>query len=140
LTKAGADPKGLYDLLYDQNPLGRLRLIGRAMERLATAADGKVAYSQIYLSDFPETGSMPPDTEDLINYPRSVEGTEVALMFIEQRDGQVKVSFRSRSAVDVDKIAEKFGGGGHRLASGATVSGTMDEVRQKVLEAVQLAM
>jgi len=140
LTKAGANPNALYDQLYERNPFGRLKLIGLALQRLATAVGGQVAYSEIYLADYPQTGSNPPDTEDLINYPRSVEGAEVALMFIEQRAGGVKVSFRSRSAVDVDKIAEKFGGGGHRLASGATVPGTMDEVRQRVLDAVALAM
>lgn len=140
LTRAGADANALYDLLYERNPQGRLRLLGRALDRLAIAADGQVAYTEIYLADYPETGSNPPDTEDLINYPRSIDGVEVALIFIEQRGGGVKVSFRSRSAIDVDKIAEQFGGGGHRLASGAMVPGTMDEVRLKILDAVRLAI
>ena len=126
--------------LMRQNPLGKLRLTGLALERLKTFANGTVAYTQIYLSDFAETDSLPADTEDLINYPRSVEGVEVAMVFIEQVDRAVKVSFRSRSKIDVDKVAEGFEGGGHRLASGATISGTMDEVRAKVLDAVQLAL
>lgn len=136
LTRAGANPNVLFDRLYEQNSFGKLRLTGRALERMTTLADGQVIYTEVHLSDYAETGSTPPDTEDLINFPRSVEGTEVALMFIEQRGGGVKVSFRSRSKVDVDKIAEQFGGGGHRLAAGATVPGTMDEVRRKVLDAV----
>ena len=94
----------------------------------------------MYLNDYDETGSTPPDTEDLINYPRSVEGVEVALLFIEQKENSVKVSFRSRSKIDVDKIAESFGGGGHRLAAGATVPGSMEIVRTRVLENVRKSL
>jgi len=140
LTRAGANPNALYDLLYEQNPLGKLRLAGRALERLKTLADGQVAYTEIYLKDYDDTGSTPPDTEDLINYPRCVEGVEVALVFIEQKNQAVKVSFRSRSRIDVDKIAEQFRGGGHRLASGATIDGPMDDVRRRVLDAVALSL
>lgn len=137
LTRAGANPNALYDQLYEQNPLGKLRLAGRALERLRAVAGGKVAYTEIFLADYAETGSNPPDTEDLINYPRCVEGVEVALLFIEQKDNAVKVSFRSRARIDIDKIAESFGGGGHRLAAGATVSGSMESVRNQVLTAIQ---
>jgi len=140
LTRAGANPNALYDRLYEQNPLGKLRLAGRALERLRTDFNGHAAYTEIYLTDYDDTGSSPPDTEDLINYPRCVEGVEVALLLIEQQGGAVKVSFRSRSLIDVDKVAERFGGGGHRLASGATISGSMNIVRGQVLEAVRQAL
>jgi phosphoesterase RecJ-like protein len=140
LTRAGANPNALYDRLYERNPLSRLKLTGRVLDRIETLHEGKIVYSEIFLSDFMETGAKPPDTEDMINFPRSVEGSEVALMFIEQRHGTVKVSFRSRATVDVDKIAEQFAGGGHRLAAGATVTGTMVDVRQRVLEAVRMAV
>ena len=140
LTRAGADPNSLYDRLYDQNPLGKLRLAGRALERLRTVFDGQAAYTEIYLADYAETGSTPPDTEDLINYPRCVEGVEVAFLLIEQPAECVKVSFRSRSAIDVDKVAEMFSGGGHRLASGATIPGSVPMVRERVLAAVRQAL
>jgi bifunctional oligoribonuclease and PAP phosphatase NrnA len=140
LTLAGANPTALYDQLYEQVSLGKLKLTGLVLERLATTAEGQVAFTRVYLADFPATGALPPDTEDLINFVRRVEGTEVALMFIEQRDGGVKVSFRSRSRIDVDKIAERFGGGGHRLAAGATIPGSMDEVVVKVMVAVESAL
>jgi bifunctional oligoribonuclease and PAP phosphatase NrnA len=140
LTRAGANPNVLYDLLNEQNPLGKLRLTGRVLDRLMTTQNGKVAYTEVYLKDYADTGSEPPDTEDLINYPRSVEGVEVAMLFIEQQGNAVKVSFRSRSQVDVDRIAEGFGGGGHRLAAGATVAGSMKDVRARVLETVRQSL
>lgn len=140
LTLAGANPTALYDQLYEQISLGKLKLTGLMLERLATTANGQVAFTKVVLSDYTATGASPPDTEDMINFVRSVEGVEVALMFIEQRDHAVKVSFRSRSRIDVDKIAERFGGGGHRLASGATIPGSMDEVIVKVLVAVESSL
>jgi phosphoesterase RecJ-like protein len=99
-----------------------------------------VAFTEIYLADYPATGAVPGDTEDLINFPRSVEGVEVALVFIEQIDGGTKVSLRARSRVDVSKIAEKFGGGGHRLASGARTKTPLPETRDAVLAAVEAAL
>jgi phosphoesterase RecJ-like protein len=140
LTAAGANPTLLYEKLYESAPLARFRLIRIALERLQVRANGEVAFSEIYLSDFSATGSRPEDTEDLINYPRSVEGVEVGLLFIEQGDGGTKVSFRARSRVDVSKIAEKFGGGGHRLASAARVARPLPMVRDEVLKDVEAAL
>ena len=140
LVRAGANPTELYDAIYEQSSLGRLKLIGRCLDRMQVAMNGKVAYIEVFQKDFPETGATPADTEDLINFPRTVEGVEVGLLFIEQLGGATKVSFRSRSKIDVDKIAEHFGGGGHRLASGATIPETLAIAREKVLEVIRAAM
>jgi bifunctional oligoribonuclease and PAP phosphatase NrnA len=80
------------------------------------------------------------DTEDLINYTLTVRNTEVALIFVELRTGGVKVSFRSRAGLDCRRVAELFGGGGHRQAAGATLHEPMDSARAKVLDAVRQAM
>ena len=139
LVRLGANPTRLYELLYDSAPLARLKLAGVALDRLQVRAAGRVAFTEIVLADYPATGSVPGDTEDLINYPRAVEGVEVALVFIEQLDGGTKVSFRSR-AVDVSKLAERFGGGGHKLASGARDPRPLAAVREEVLAAVEAAL
>ncbi|MFO0863352.1 MAG: DHHA1 domain-containing protein [Gemmataceae bacterium] len=73
----------------------------------------------------------------MISLIRSLDGIEVALFFMEQPAGGVKVSFRSRQKVDVAKIAEKFGGGGHRLASGSILDTSMELAQQHVLAAVR---
>jgi phosphoesterase RecJ-like protein len=139
LVEAGANPTLLYEQLYESAPLARLRLIGVAMERLQVRAGGKVAYTEIELKDYVATGAVPGDTEDLINYPRSVEGVEVALLFIEQPGGGTKVSFRAKS-LDVSKLAERFGGGGHKLASGARTNDPLPQTRDAVLAAVEEAL
>lgn len=137
LVKAGANPPPLYEQLFECAPVARLRLLGLALERLQTRAAGQICYTEIYVSDYADTGAVPGDTEDLINYPRSVDGVEVALVFIEQPEGGTKVSFRARSRVDVSKLAERFGGGGHKLASGARDDRHLPTVREAVLAAVE---
>jgi phosphoesterase RecJ-like protein len=140
LTDLGAEPTKLYEHLYEAAPLARFRLTGVALERLQVRAGGRVAFTEIYLTDYAKTGAVPGDTEDLINYPRSVEGVEVGLVFIEQPGGGTKISFRARSLVDVSKVAEQFGGGGHRLASGARTNLPLPETRDQVLAAVEAAL
>jgi bifunctional oligoribonuclease and PAP phosphatase NrnA len=140
LVRAGANPPPLYEQLFECAPVARLRLVGVALERLQTRADGQICFSEIYLSDYATTGAVPGDTEDLINYPRSVDGVELAMIFIEQPEGGTKISFRARSRVDVSKLAEKFGGGGHKLASGARDDRDLPTVREAVLAAAEEAL
>jgi phosphoesterase RecJ-like protein len=140
LVAAGARPERLYEELFERNSLGRLRLTGLILERLQLAHDGRVAWTEIRRGDYEATGARPQDSEDLVNYPRSLEGVEVGLFFMEQPRGGIKVSFRSRGAVDVARVAEGFGGGGHRQASGAILQAPLQEARARVLAAVAAAL
>ena len=139
LTRAGARPTEAYECLFEQNSAARLRLTGVVLERMKLTQNNRVAYTEILRGDYEATGAIPQDSEDLINYIRSVAGCEVGLLFMEQPRGGVKVSFRARRA-DVAKVAELFGGGGHRLASGATLPDPLDEARARVLAAVADAL
>jgi bifunctional oligoribonuclease and PAP phosphatase NrnA len=140
LLAAGARPEILHEYLFEQNTLPRLRLTGLVLERLQVTQGGRVAYTEIRREDYQATGAQPSDTEDLVNYPRSLLGVEVGLFFMEQPRGGVKVSFRSRARIDVARLAEQFGGGGHRLAAGAILETTLEEARSRVLEAVAGAL
>lgn len=140
LVTAGARPTPLYDRLFEDNSLPRLRLTGLVLERLQVMANGRVAHTEVRRTDYRETGALPQDTEDLVNFTRSLAGVEVGLFFMEQPAGGVKISFRAKEKVDVARLAERFGGGGHRLAAGATQQGTLDEVRTRVLAAVEAAL
>jgi bifunctional oligoribonuclease and PAP phosphatase NrnA len=139
LVRSGARPELLYEHLFEQSTLPRMKLTGLVLDRLQLLAGGRVAYSEIRLADYQKTGATPQDTEELVNYARSLSGVEVGLLFMEQPRGGIKVSLRSRS-VDVARLAERFGGGGHRLASGATLKMTLEEARQQVLDAVRAAV
>jgi phosphoesterase RecJ-like protein len=140
LVTAGASPEHLYERLFEENSLARLKLTGLVLERLQVTAGGRVAFTEIRRTDYAATGAVPQDTEDLVNYARSLAGVEVGLLFMEQPRGGVKVSFRSRARLDVARVAEQFGGGGHRLASGAILDAPLDEARARVLHAVHAAL
>jgi bifunctional oligoribonuclease and PAP phosphatase NrnA len=136
LVAAGARPEPLYEELFERNSLARLRLIGLVLERLTVVSGGRVAYTELRRGDYEATGATPQDSEDLVNYTLSMQGVEVGLFFMEQPRGGVKVSFRSRAAVDVARLAEVFGGGGHRQASGAVLETSLAEARARVLDAL----
>lgn len=140
LVRSGAKPTVLYDAVYASSTLGRMKLIGRALERMKSEAGGRIVYTEVRMNDYPETGGTPPDTEDLINYPRAVTGVEIALVFIEQKDGTTKVSFRGKEANDVGQLAEQFGGGGHKMAAGTTVMRSLAETRSAVLQAAMAVL
>jgi phosphoesterase RecJ-like protein len=140
LVAAGAEPTHLYEQLYEQSTLPRLKLQGLALSRMQVVHGGKTAFCEIHRADYAATGAIPSDTEELVNAPRSITGVQVALVFMEQPVGGVKISFRSRDPIDVSRIAETFGGGGHRLASGAILQTPMEEAKARVLEAVAKAL
>lgn len=140
LQAAGADPNYLYDAIYEQNTASRLNLLGLVLQRIRVIENGQIAYSEVERADYAKTGAIPQDTEDAVGYTRSITGVEVGMLFLEQPAGGVKVSFRSRSKVDVAAIAAMFGGGGHRLASGATLQTTLADAQTRVLDAVRKAL
>ncbi|MFM7149848.1 MAG: DHH family phosphoesterase [Gemmataceae bacterium] len=136
LMDLGAGPTRAYQDLFEENSLGKMHLMGIVLQRLQLAHGGKTCFTEIRKEDYTATSSVPQDSEDLINYTRMVSGAEVGLMFLEQPAGGVKISFRSRS-INVARIAEVLGGGGHKLASGATWSGSLHEARVRVLSLVE---
>jgi phosphoesterase RecJ-like protein len=140
LIEAGADPAAIYNALYEQDTLGRMKLRGLILSRIATDLGGRLAHTYVLKEDFAKTGSLPSDTEDAINMALAIGGTQFAVIFVEQSSGGFKISFRSRSNVDCSKLAEKYGGGGHKAAAGALVKGTLAEVQPLVLDAVRAAM
>lgn len=140
LVRAGAVPDVLYRALFEQDTLGRMRLRGRALARIESEQDGRLAYTHVTRQDFAETGAVGTDTEDLINMVLSIVGTEVAVILVEQPTGSFKVSFRSRSALSANDVAGQFGGGGHKAAAGAMVEGPLAAAQQRVLDAIREAM
>jgi phosphoesterase RecJ-like protein len=140
LVEAGAVPDEIYRELYENDSLARLRLIGRALIHTQTELGGRLIHTYINLEDFRAAGALPSDSEDIINLTLAVEGTEVAVIFVEQQSGGFKVSFRSRSELDCAALAERFGGGGHRKAAGAFINEPLAAAQEKILQAVRAAM
>jgi phosphoesterase RecJ-like protein len=99
-------------------------------------ADGRIATQYILRKDFDETGASGPDTENLIDECQRIETVEVAALFTELADGGFRCSLRSKGKVDVRKIAQKYGGGGHTLASGVNLKGTLETCVQNIVDEI----
>lgn len=135
LMRHGVRPSQLYEQLYENYSLGRLKLISRVLGRVELVFQGRIAITYVQISDYGETHSEPADTEDLVNECLGINGVEGAAIMVEQPNQMVKVSFRSRSTLNVAKVAETFKGGGHKQAAGAMLPGPLVEVRGHVLGA-----
>lgn len=140
LIDLGAQPGLIYQLLYEQYSYARIKLAGIVLGRVALEAEGRLAYTWVTLEDFEATGAKPVDTEDLVNECLTIAGTECAFIAIEQPNKRIKVSFRSRTSLNVAAVAEQFEGGGHKQAAGAILPGPPPVARQKILTAMLAAL
>lgn len=136
LIELGAEPWLLYQSLYEQNSIGRIRLASRVLGRIKLDCGSRLASTFVRWDDYAETGAEPPDTEDLVNECLTIAGTQVAFIAIEQSNRNIKVSLRSRLPIDVAQIAQQFGGGGHKQAAGAIMPGPLVDAQTKVIAAL----
>src|ERR687892_1445619 len=137
LIRAGLDVGRLNQQLYENYPRRRLELLRELLRTMRFEHAGRVASVSLSLKTGAELGVLPEDNEGLIDHLRAIRGVIVAVFFEELGDGKVRISMRSKNeAVDVCAICQKFGGGGHSLAAGARVRGTLAEVEEKVLEEI----
>ena len=122
LTALGAHPAPINERVYESRSFANVKLLGRALETLQRSDDGRVAWSSISSHDFAEFGATDEETEGIVSHIRAVRGVDVAIFFREIPGGKVRISLRGRDGVsDVNKIANVFGGGGHRLAAGCSL-------------------
>ncbi|MBV9773939.1 MAG: bifunctional oligoribonuclease/PAP phosphatase NrnA [Gemmatimonadetes bacterium] len=140
LMQRGVDTEAVYRRLFATAPRRRLHLLREALANLHTDDDLPVAWMVVDDGVAERLGATSEDFDGLIEHARSIEGTEVALLFRGTSGGETKISFRSNGAADVNQIARQFGGGGHVKAAGALVPGTPAEVAPKVVEAVREAL
>jgi phosphoesterase RecJ-like protein len=137
LIRIGVDVGRVSQLLYENYPRRRIELLRELLGTMRFEGKGRVASFSLSLEMAKRLGVLPEDNEGLIDHLRAIRGVIVAVFFEELPDGKVRVSMRSKSEkADVCAICMKFGGGGHTLAAGARVRGTLAEVEQKVLEAI----
>ncbi len=137
LIDLGAKPHLIYEQLYERNSLARVLLSARVLAKIKLECDGRLAYIVVKQSDFEATKAKPVDTEDLVNEALKIAGTQAAFIAIEQQNKSVKVSFRSRTNLNVAIIAEQFGGGGHKQAAGAVLTAPINKAVFEILTAFQ---
>lgn len=137
LVGIGVSPWEVSANIYENRPEQQLRLLTAALDTLKISACGRLGALSVTERMFAETGTGPEHTDGLINYPRSIRGVEVALLFRQIAEDRYKVGFRSKGKVNVGELARQLGGGGHHNAAGATLAGSLADIQEAVFQRLQ---
>ena len=138
LMDLGVDIHSLYDKVLCKRTLPQYELMRIAMDRLEFLYDGKIAFTYVLKEDFNKVNAVTGEHEGIVDIGRSIEGVEVSIFLRE--DNGFTISLRSTGSVDVSKIAASIGGGGHFMASGGKLTGTLEEVKEKIINETKKVM
>jgi phosphoesterase RecJ-like protein len=140
LVNVGARPDVVARWLYESRSEASVRLLGRMLESLELHAGGRIATALLTRGMYAAAGAGHGDAEGLIDHPRSIAGVDAVALVRETDDGQAKVSLRSRGDVNVEQIARRHGGGGHKNAAGYVADGEPARVAAAAVEALTAAL
>ncbi len=135
LLRRGVEPWHIAYNIYEMMEFNTLKLLGLVLNTLETYHNGKLAIVWITKEMFDSTGTTREDSEGFVNYARGVKGAEVGALIRQDGENYFKISLRSKDKIDVSRVAESFGGGGHKNAAGCEIHGTLEEVKNKLIEA-----
>ena len=137
LVSLGADAAGVAEAVYHSVRPARLRVLATALTHLQIA--GPIAWSAVTVAEIQAAQAEVEDCEDIVNHVIGIEGICAGAFLRQMPDGRYRVSLRSKGIVDVAEVAERLGGGGHRNASGCTVTGNIAEIASELTRALALA-
>lgn len=136
LLNNGVNAPEMYERIYQSNSKEKLLLTKEVLNTLEFFNNDSISCISLSKKQMEAVNAKEEDSDGLINLARDIEGVETAVFLRELDENKIKVGFRSKRIVDVSKIAERFGGGGHKRASGCTVCGTLEQVKSDIIEAV----
>ena len=139
-TEAGAQPEAIARAVYDSSTLGRLMLMGAVLHHLELEARGRLACLHMSLQLLSDTGTTQEDSDGLINLPLTVKEIDAVSFFKEIEPQVYRISMRSKGDVDVNAVARKFGGGGHKNAAGCSMNGPYADVRRTLVAELDRAI
>lgn len=134
LAELGANPHFISEQIHEHKSFEGLKALGFALSSIRVSPKGAVAWIGISLEDMQRLNVKDEELEGFVNYPKSIRGVEVGILFRQVEANKVRVGLRSRGQVDVSAIAQFFGGGGHYRAAGCTIEGAWDEVIEQVVK------
>lgn len=137
LLDRGVNAEEIYERVYASAPEGRVRLMAEVLQTMVVEPEVGLAWVTVPPDALDRHGATPDDLDGIVEFPRTIAGVRLALLFRHLANGRVKVSLRSLGEVDVAEFAHRFGGGGHKKASGASFEGSMAEVQETVLKAAR---
>ncbi len=138
LVSKGANPSYIATMVYERNKLNVLQLLQKTLSTLQLFNNGKIAGLIVKREFLKETNTLEEDTEGFVNYARSIVGVEVGFILIQKEDLLTwRCSLRGKGKVDVQKIAKKLGGGGHKDAAGCKLVGEEEEVKNRLVQTIK---
>ena len=137
---AGVDPVQVARSLYDSNNMGRLKLFGAVLGAMQIDPTGRIAIVYVDHEMARTAGGTYDDTEGLVNLPLTVKEIEAVIFFKQEKGDEYRVSLRSKGDLDIGVIAKEYGGGGHKNAAGATVTGPIEELQKALVEKIERAI
>lgn len=138
LTDAGINSTYLCSMLYERNTLTQLKLRAEAINSICLYDGGKIATAKITLETMKKYNASKSDTDALAQIPRSIDGVMISAFLKELDDGKIRVSLRSLGDYNIEPVARRFGGGGHKKAAGCTFENvTIDEAERELLESLK---
>jgi len=140
LIKAGAKPAKIGEAVYANYPWSRIELMRQVIATVRRDASGRVASLRQTLEMKEVAGAVDGDNNGFVNIPLAAKEVQAAVYMREVGVGRYRVSLRSKGDIDVAKVAEEFGGGGHKNAAGLSVEGNWDETEQAIIDSVRSAI
>ncbi|HEX5030826.1 MAG TPA: bifunctional oligoribonuclease/PAP phosphatase NrnA [Candidatus Eisenbacteria bacterium] len=140
LVERGARPALTAEALYGRKTEASLRILGMALTSLEAHSGGQVGVITLSRDMFERARATSEDADGIVQFAKSLVGTRVGLLVQEVAPGEVRLSFRSDGTVDVNQVAARFGGGGHKNAAGARVKGDLRSIHDQALEALDRAV
>ncbi len=133
MMDAGADPRIVTENVYESLAFRRIKLLGSVLEGIERSEDGRIAWVVVTDELYRRSGASAEDTDNFVNFVRSVKGVEVAVLLRQTGETEYKISLRSKGRVDLSRLAQALGGGGHKNAAGGILKGSLSEVKNKVI-------
>jgi phosphoesterase RecJ-like protein len=141
LLRYGLNVTEIHKRVYENIPLPDARVLSKILPAMGEELGGKIIWFPIKRRLLRKNKFSFDLSDEVLGFARAIKGVEVAVLFKENLSTrkEIRVNLRSQGKIDVNKIARYFGGGGHKTASGATIKGTIDSVRKKVLRKIKEA-
>jgi len=137
LVENGADPQWISENIYENDSPARLKLMARVLETMSLDLENKVGSLFVSQEDLRQTGASLDHSEGFIDIPRTVKGIDISVLYSQLEKKYYKVSLRSKRQINVEKVAGKFGGGGHINAAACRIKGDIEEIKMLIANAIK---
>ena len=140
LVRRGVEPARISQAIFYSHPFSKIRLLGMVLSTIERDETGRLAWIKLDRAMMYEAGATDEDSDGIVNHALSISDVNAVAFFKELTPGVYRVSLRSKGKSNVAKVAESFGGGGHRNAAGCRIDGDYEDVKRRVIEALQAAV